>query len=227
MPDIFVAHSKKKNSAPRKDKESFEKTFHKPVPLPIIESVAKTTRSVHLFTSYREDPDDITFQNQDENEKILLFIRKDFITNLTWIIAGTFLFLVPLLIIPVLIYFHIPLFVLPQKYIFFISIFYYLFVTTFIFVSFITWYFNIDIITEKRVIDINFEGVVYKDVAATKLTLVQDVSYTQAGVIRTVFNYGDVLIQTAGTIDNFILEAVPRPEDAVHVVEDLIGKKNE
>ncbi len=182
---------------------------------------------VHLFTSYCEKPDDITFENQDENEKVLLFIRKDLITNIPWIIAGILLIAIPIIVMPVLSLFHIPTSLLPSNYSLVLTVFYYLFVTTFLFINFITWYFNIDIVTEKRVIDIDFEGIVYKNIAATKLSLVQDVSYTQIGVVRTLFDYGDVLVQTAGTIDNFTFEAVPRPEDAVHVVENLIGKGHE
>ena len=124
-------------------------------------------------------------------------------------------------------YFHISDAIMPQNYMLVITLFYYLLVTTFLFINFITWYFNLNIVTEKRLLDIEFQSVVYKNVAATKLTLVQDVSYSQIGVIRTIFNYGNVLVQTAGTIDNFIFEAVPRPEDAVHVIENLIGKRNE
>ena len=221
MPDVFVAEPKTEEA----DQDKKEVLTQKPVLDTDI--VGSNSDSVHLFTSYCEDPDDITFENQEEDEKVLLFIRKDFVTNLPWIISGIFLLLIPLIITPVLMFLHIPFVLVPQKYIVVLTIFYYLFTATFIFINFITWYFNLNIVTEKRIIDIEFENVVYKNVAATKLTLVQDVSYTQVGVLRTIFDYGDVLIQTAGTIDNFIFEAVPKPEDAVHVVENLIGKRNE
>lgn len=221
MPDLFVAEKKSEDPVPEKKQELKQKS--------VLDSDIsdKSSGSVHLLTSFCEDPDDITFENQEEDEKVLLFIRKDFVTNLPWVISGTLLLIIPLIITPVLMYFNLPFLNFPQKYIVVLTIFYYLLSITFIFISFITWYFNLNIVTEKRIIDIEFESVVYKNVAATKLTLVQDVSYAQVGVIRTVFDYGDVLIQTAGTIDNFTFEAVPRPEDAVHIVENLIGKRNE
>jgi membrane protein YdbS with pleckstrin-like domain len=221
MPDVFVADQKTEEPAKIAKKVLNQK--------PVLDSeiIDNNSGTVHLFTSYCENPDDITFENQDEDEKVLLFIRKDFITNVSWIISGILLLLLPLIITPIAMFLHLPLLNIPQKYIIVLTIFYYLFTSTFIFISFITWYYNLNIVTEKRIIDIEFEGVVYKNVAATKLTLVQDVSYSQVGVVRTIFDYGDVLVQTAGTIDNFIFEAVPRPEDAVHVVENLIGKRNE
>jgi hypothetical protein len=100
-------------------------------------------------------------------------------------------------------------------------------VATYWYINFISWYFNISLVTDKRVIDINFSNLVYKDVAATKMNLVQDVSFAQIGAIRTFFDYGDVLVQTAGTLDNFTFESAPQPENIVHIVEDLIGKHNE
>ncbi len=195
-------------------------------PAPAIPVTTSDTSSVHLFTSYCENPDDITFQNQEDGEKVLLFIRKDFITNLPWLIAGFVFLFLPVVAAIVLSSIHISLPV-GQNYIFVFVIFYYLLLVTFIFISFISWYFNLDLVTDRRIVDIDFEGIVYKNIAATKLTLVQDVSYQQAGVFRTIFDYGNVLVQTAGTIDNFTFESVPRPEDAVHVVENLIGKRNE
>jgi hypothetical protein len=56
---------------------------------------------------------------------------------------------------------------------------------------------------------------------------VQDVSFAQVGAIRTFFDYGDVLVQTAGTLDNFIFESAPQPSNIVHITEDLIGRHNE
>lgn len=221
MPDIFVATQKSQESAPKNEDSLNEK------PMAEIDSYSEKTNSVHLFTSFSENPNDITFENQEEGEKVLLFIRKDFITNLPWLIGSLFFVLLPIAITPIMLLLHIPIFFIPQKFILLFTIFYYLIVTIFTFVSFITWYFNLNIVTEKRILDIEFAGVVYKNIAATKLNLIQDVSYTQAGVFRTVFDFGDVLIQTAGTIDNFTFEAVPRPEDAVHIVENLIGKRNE
>lgn len=75
--------------------------------------------------------------------------------------------------------------------------------------------------------DIELKDLVYKKISATKISLVQDVNYQQAGTIRTIFNYGDILVQTAGATDNFFVNAVPKPEVVVEVMETLIGKGTE
>jgi hypothetical protein len=232
MPDIFVADTNKEtaaNSSPQPEKVAEEKAVDNTKLTPAAEQAEIRDNSgvVHLFTSYSENPSDITFENQENDETVLLFTRKDLITNLPWIATGLALIIIPILAMPLFTLLHLEIINLPKNYSLILTIFYYLVVATFLFINFITWYFNINIVTEKRIVDIELEGIVYKNVSATKLTLVQDVSYAQVGVIRTVFDYGDVLVQTAGTLDNFIFQAIPKPEDAVHIVENLIGKRNE
>lgn len=222
MPDIFVAGKTKTTSKlfPPSSKKEVEKTVSEP----LMHFPKLTKNSVRLFSSYCENPGDITFKNQDKDEKVLLFVRKHFITNAVWITAGVFFLILPLIIGPisVITHFSVPFF--STKYILFITLFYYLFVTSYLFIRFITWYFNVSFVTSERIIDIDFSDVIYKNLAATKLGLVQDVSYTQTGVFRTFFHYGDVLVQTAGETTQFDFEAVPQPENVVHIIGGLIGK---
>lgn len=178
-------------------------------------------RKMHIFTSYCELPPNVTFENQNDNETILLFLRKSFITNFSWLIGSILLFILPFIL---LFFVHELFIILPWTFTLILTLSYYLLLFSYAFMNFITWYFDIMLVTDHRIVDIDFEDLVYKNVAETKLDLVQDVSYTQTGTIRTLFDYGDVLIQTAGTIDNFDLKAVPLPERIVNIVEDLIGK---
>jgi len=227
MPDIFIAEPKENDKTASKIPYVLEKQQRADKPIPVIQLPVNLKNSVRLFSSFCKDPDGISFQSQEKDEKVLLFLRKDFITNAKWILIGIFLTLLPLSLIFSQQLFKNPLPFLAFKFDLLIIIIYYLFVATYLYINFITWYYNVALITDRRVIDVDFSGLVYKDVATTKLSLVQDVSYAQVGVIRTFFDYGNILIQTAGSLDNFIFEAAPNPEGAVHVVEELIGKQNE
>jgi hypothetical protein len=223
MPDIFIAEPQNQ-TAPTSNSLIDDQDFQQPV------SSAENLPSnnpVHLFSAFKKDPDGVDFKDKEGEEKIILFIRRSFITNIRWIFFGSLLLIIPLFLPFILKFFPNPLPLLPAKYYLFLSAFYYLIVATYWFINFISWYFNISLVTDKRVIDINFSNLVYKDVAATKINLVQDVSFAQIGAIRTFFDYGDVLVQTAGTLDNFTFESAPQPENIVHIVEDLIGKRNE
>lgn len=178
-----------------------------------------------LLSSYCENPDKVTFTEAEPDEEIILFLRRHFITNIPWIITTILLLFVPALLNLFLETFSVNISFLPTNSFLLLTIFYYLLVFAYGIVCYFTWFFNISLITQKRVIDIDFSDLVYKNVAATKMDLVQDASYTQVGVIRSVFNYGDVIIQTAGSMENFDLSAVPHPDKVIRLVENLIGGK--
>lgn len=181
--------------------------------------------AMHIFTSYCEHPEHVTFETQEENENILLLLRKSFITNIPWIFFSIILAFIPLFVIQIVPTQNTPFAFLSGGYVFALFMLYYLVVATYILISFITWYFNTSLITTNRIVDIDFSDLVYKNIAETKMDLIQDVSLTQAGALRTMFDFGDVLVQTAGSLDNFDLHAVPRPDRVVEIVESLIGKE--
>ncbi len=223
MPDIFVATDKQTVNPATTLSEPLtqEKSAH-------LENLNETNfpqKRAHLFSAFYKNPQGIYFKNQEKDEKILLFIRRSIITNFKWVLVSIIFLLLPLLAY-LFVNFGGQIISFPTKYILFFLAFYYLLVFTYIYVNFITWYFNIAFVTNIRVVDIDFSGLIYKNIAATKLSLIQDVSLIQSGAVRTFFNYGDVFVQTAGTYTNFEFEAAPQPENAVHIIEDLIGKPN-
>jgi len=222
MPDIFVKEKTLVNDKTTHHKVNNE--HEKTVPQAIMHLPKLTKKSVHLFAAYCQNPGDISFKNQDKDEQVLLFVRKHFITNLPWIIIGIFLITLPLIVGPLGFFLKISSPFVSAKLILFLTLFYYLFSASFIFIKFITWYFNVSLITNERIIDIDFSDIIYKNLASTTLSLVQDVSYSQTGVFRTFFHYGDVLVQTAGESTNFDFDAVPQPENVVHIIGGLIGK---
>lgn len=178
--------------------------------------------TTHLFSSLCLSPTDVSFHTQETEERVLLFLRRHFITNLAWIAITALLSLLPLAV-PLLLV-ALPFLSLSSALILVLLSFYYAVLFTFAFVYFITWYYNLGIVTTLRVVDIDFSDVVFHDVAQTKLVLIDDVNYTQVGFIRTLFNYGDVFVQTAGGKENIELLAVPNPARAVEVLANLIGK---
>ena len=83
------------------------------------------------------------------------------------------------------------------------------------------------LVTNKRIIDLNVYGILSKQFSETKIDLIEDVSYSQVGSIRSVFNYGDVHMQTAGTLSNFEFDRAPEPARITKIIGELIGGKNE
>ncbi len=97
----------------------------------------------------------------------------------------------------------------------------YLVATAFILENFFSWFFNVQIVTDERIVDIDFHNLIYREVSETKVDKIQDVTYKLGGVVRSLFNYGDIYIQTAGTVPNFEFLAVPRPEQVTRVLQEL------
>jgi len=93
--------------------------------------------------------------------------------------------------------------------------------------NFLDWFFNVCIVTNLRIVDIDFVNLIYKNVSDANINKIQDVSYNMGGVIRTIFNFGDVVIQTAAEIEQFEFEAVPNPARVVKILEDLRFGKGE
>lgn len=212
MPDIFVEPKKTKQhehiTQPQKDTSLSRRLGQ---------------QSAHLFATYCENPPGVFFETEDPDEKILLLVKRHFITNVPWIITALILALIPLALNIVFTITNAP-FTLPERFITVFLLFYYLAIFGYAFINFITWFYNMTIVTQKRIVDIDFSDIVYHDVAQTKLTLVEDVNYTQSGFIRTFFNYGDVFVQTAGGKENIEALAIPKPAIMAQLVADFIGK---
>lgn len=177
---------------------------------------------VHFFTNLVLYPGNVVFENQEENEEIVLLVRRDLITNLPWVLFAIFLILIPPLI-SIFSSLFSPFFVLSPNVQLVAVLFYYLIVIGFIITQFVLWYFNIGLVTTKRIIDFDVSGILFKEVSETKLNLVEDVTYSQVGAIRSVFNYGDVKIQTAGNNENFEFDRAPEPARIVRIIADMIG----
>ncbi|MDZ4228025.1 MAG: hypothetical protein U1E54_02150, partial [Candidatus Levybacteria bacterium] len=77
MPDIFVPTKKEIKVNPLKSVSD------------------NSSRHLHRFASFCTHPAGISFQNKEPDEKILLFLRKHFITNIYWILATILLAFIP------------------------------------------------------------------------------------------------------------------------------------
>jgi uncharacterized membrane protein len=186
------------------------------------ESQSEPKHSAHFYSNLVLNPNNVTFENQDTDEEIVLLVRRDLITNVPWIIFAIILILVPLLINSLSSFFT-PFFNFSSGVQLIGFLFYYLIVFGYILIQFTLWYFNVGLVTTKRIVDFNVLGVLSKQISETKLNLVEDVTYSQVGSIRSVFDYGDVTIQTAGTQENFEFDRAPEPARIVHIIGDLIG----
>ena len=191
------------------------------VPTPELDENLDVFRSKNPLTSFAYLPEKVRFSDQGPEEKIILFLRWHPITNLGWIIAAFFLLITPVL------FFALPGFSsLPWGDRLLSGLLWYLISLTYVYEKFLHWFFSGFLITNKRVIDIDFINLVYRQISFASLEKIQDITVKSGGGGMVLFNYGDVFIQTAGEVPNIEFEKIPKPDKVTHVLKQLIAKKN-
>lgn len=176
------------------------------------------------FSSFAWFPPRVNFATQEEKEKIVLLLRQHWVTNLGWIIACVFFTLLPYLffsIKEIVLSGEIIDFFTPQVVFVLLSV-WYLLVFGFMFSRFIHWYYNVYIVTTRRIIDVDFYGVLYKKISEADLNKIQDVTHTTIGTMELLFNFGEVRVQTAAEFSDIEFENVPNPSDVHKVIGELI-----
>lgn len=207
MPDLFVADKTQKKV---------------PEPEPVNPgTVIVKKKEHHPFTAFHRFPEGIAFENQEKDEKIHLFIRKHFITNVNWILATVAFALIPLVMLLLQSILMIDLSAIPDDVVLIFLLFYYLIIAGFALTSYVTWFYNIGLVTNLRVVDVDITSIQHKNVAATALSDIVDVEYTQKGFLGNILNYGDVHMQTEGLKPNFEYLSVPRPAQIADIITDL------
>lgn len=98
---------------------------------------------------------------------------------------------------------------------------YYLGVWLFFFNAWIDYYLDTWIVTNLKVISIDQKNLFRREISRMLLNEIQDVSSQSHGFFPTLFNYGDVTIQSAGAVERFFLRQVPDPDKVTRIILDL------
>lgn len=91
---------------------------------------------------------------------------------------------------------------------------------------FVLYYLNIHIITNIRIVDIDQIGLFNHTISELHIDKIEDATSQTTGIFGTIFNYGDVYIQTAGTTERFDFEDVPNPAAIEKLILDLYEKNS-
>lgn len=102
---------------------------------------------------------------------------------------------------------------------------YYLSIWLIFFTSFVDYYLDIWIVSNKRIINIEQRALFSRVISEQRLNRVQDITSEVHGIIPTIFNYGDVHIQTAGSQQRFIFKQVHHPDRIRKIIIDLMQQK--
>jgi hypothetical protein len=82
-------------------------------------------------------------------------------------------------------------------------------------------YFDVWYVTNQHIIAINQKQLFERDEAFMELTRIQDVFFEKNGFISTFLGYGILKVQSAGTVQEFIIEDVANVEQVAHRIMEL------
>lgn len=89
------------------------------------------------------------------------------------------------------------------------------------------YYLSMGVITSERVIDIDQTGIFHREVNEMSMATLEDASYKQHGVFASTFNFGDVVLQTAGEsnvegqMNGIVFKNVPDPRAVVATISTM------
>ena len=150
-------------------------------------------------------------QNQDE---LVIFARRHWVSFLGQFILSFLMLVLPALIVMIFYFTQPGIFGgYVRNVLVILGGTYYLIAITFAFSAWVSYYYDLYIVTDDALVDIIQLGFFGRKTSRLSLLRVQDVSSSTKGILQTMFQFGDVLIETAGEQNqNFSLKAVPNPQ---------------
>jgi hypothetical protein len=164
----------------------------------------------------RDENSKLTFKGQDQDEEVKMVVRK----HPLFLVRPALPLLVVLLLLAVVLalFIRVPAFAVVWGLTSaLLGLLLLITLSFFIWRDFITWWVNIDIITNKRVI--SCRGFMLPERKITTLDKIVQISVEQRSFSRVLLHYGDVRLYLSG--GQYIMKDVPRPDevrDAVHGV---------
>lgn len=89
------------------------------------------------------------------------------------------------------------------------------------FAAFLDYWLDVWILTTERIISIEQKGLFARTFAEQRLYQLQDVSAKTTGFFATVFRYGDVVVQSAGSVQNASMKQVPHADRLARRIMEL------
>lgn len=149
----------------------------------------------------------------NEDQEIVWFTRKHIVSLLGSIFLIIFLFTVPI-VFGVVLWFRMPSVFEGSllNVLVILTTVYYLVIISFSFTVWINYYYDVFAITDQEIVDIKQEGVFGRKINKVSILRIQDVSSQVRGILPTLFNYGNVVAESAGeNSQTYVIEDVPNP----------------
>ena len=185
---------------------------------------ALMSKDKSMFGTVEINPKEFRFETQNRNEKVFIKARAHLFTNVGWVFNSALLAVAPwvLLYILMILPFNFEIRDYISDYMIFVLLYsYYLVLLTSIFFNIVDWYFDVYLVTNHRVVKIQFDPLKKHRVSETRLDRIEKITESVVGFLPGLFDYGDVIVQTAAERGVFRFKSVPAPSWFRDVIMDL------
>ncbi|MDA1316727.1 MAG: hypothetical protein O3B87_01735 [bacterium] len=162
----------------------------------------------------------VRFATQHKDEEVLLVVRRVLITQFPWVI-NTIIFSLLALFLNIFLQD-----ILTTNQLIVLDLFSFFFIFSYAWVNYLLWYFTIGLVTNERIIDLDFYHLVYKEFSATTIRKVSDITTKVGGFLGSIFNYGNVYVKTQGFQQDIEFEDVRHPQDVVKLINSLMKRNH-
>ena len=163
---------------------------------------------------------------QKTYEKVEFIIRRHWVTFIPVII-----FLIVLAVLPIGVYFlltnSLDSYLQNQAYFaagVLLGSVYYLSIILFFYTYFTEFHLDLWIVTNDRLLDIEQKTLFARTISEVDLFQVQDITSEVHGIFPSIFNYGNIILQTAGAVPKFIFRSVANPNKLREVILNLAAE---
>ncbi|HRY74349.1 MAG TPA: PH domain-containing protein [Candidatus Dojkabacteria bacterium] len=165
-------------------------------------------------------PRNTSFLGKEDDESVVLILRKHWQFLLPTILECIFLLLLPFILSVI-----IPN--LPNRGLFVFSLFLVslLISLSLLIYRYVRWFYNVNIITDQRVIDMDFETLFSHKTTEARLEKVEDITFKQIGILSNLFDIGSIYIQTAGAKSEIEFKGIHNPKQVQDILSDLLESK--
>lgn len=160
----------------------------------------------------------------EKNEHVIIEMRRHWLVFVTEIGVVIIFAIIPLLVAP-----YVgnikpgtsPLMGASSMFLFFYAL--WLLIMWLVGVTFWTnYYLDVWVITSKKIIDIDQGGLFRRKESFLYLDKIQDVTIRTSGLLPTLLNYGNIVVQTAGVSGEFLITGIPNPKFLYQKINEAI-----
>jgi Bacterial PH domain len=236
MTDVFVAKKHDKETDHSKSEElthshiKAQSDVHKHSPSASSDSSHKKETPISLsesshipdvpkgspFSSFCYYPKNVKFKFKEKEEFIVLLLRRHPITNISWIVIAILMVFAPSVVTS-----FSSFEMVPMEFQIILLVIWYMITTAFVLEKSLSWFYHVNIVTDERILEVDFVSFLHRELTDANIDQIQDVTVEMGGVFQTFFNFGDIVIQTAGEVPKIRFEQVPNPDGVATILRKL------